>query len=314
MTLLSRPWNPDAAPVTRLAPSPTGALHLGNALTFCINWALARARGWRVLLRHDDLDGPRVSRDVVPEVEQDLRWLGLDWDERLPLQSTRQTRYETAAKKLIEARKLFRCTCTRRTAADPSGRAAPDGSAMYSGRCRDDVIMDVRYKEGSATWRFRVTEPARFRELNHREVVLPPAALDDFVVRRSSGAWSYQLASVVDDLDAGVTHVVRGEDLRASSFRQALLFETLGEQTRQPRFLHTPLVVGPDGRKLAKRHGDTRLRTLRDGGWSAARVRQMLAGWCGFADADHATPAAWVERIDPDRLPTTPIIFDPSNC
>ena len=276
--------------ITRLAPSPTGALHLGNARTFLVNWLLARRLGWKILLRVEDLDGPRIKRGADRQAVDDLRWLGLDWDDGPIYQSARMRLYADAIDSLIDRGHAYPCICSRReveTAA--SAPHAEDGAAVYPGTCRGRFtsVDDARKACGrDPAVRFAVPEGTiRFTDNFSGEHRLNVATeLGDFVIARAAGeGWepAYQLAVVVDDAAMGVTQVVRGDDLLDSTPRQILVYGALGLAERVPRYYHLPLVVGPDGRRLAKRHGDTQLSTYRQRGVTPVRVLSLLGRWCG---------------------------------
>ena len=301
-------------PTTRLAPSPTGALHLGNARTFLANWALARRRGWRVLLRIDDLEGPRVKAGADAQAVEDLRWLGLDWDGPTLYQSKRGGEYASALTKLTDAELVFGCDCSRREVGAASPRVAADGAPLYGGRCRSKTSRPDRRDGNDNAIRFRVP-PAT---VAFDDEVAGPQSFDaetdlgDFVIRKAGGEYGYQLATVVDDAETGVTHVVRGTDLLASTPRQLLLYKALDWSNKAPTYAHLPLIVGPDGRKLAKRHGDTRLSQLRDEGVTAGQVRHLLATWSGFDPRDprECPVEEWTERFHLARLPRSPVLYD----
>lgn len=308
--------------VTRLAPSPTGALHLGNARTFIVNWLLARQRGWRIVLRIEDLDGPRVKAGADRAAIDDLRWLGIDWDDGPVRQSDRAPVYRAAVDRLLASGAAYPCICTRaeieRAASAPH---AEDGSAVYPGTCRDR-FASVDEARRAANGR----EPAiRFGVPRDRVIMIRDGfagdrsfdvarELGDFVIFKNDGTAAYQLAVVVDDAEAGVTDVVRGDDLLDSAPRQLLLYEALGLADRTPSYTHLPLVVGPDGKRLAKRHGDSRLSHYRQQGVSIGRMLRLLAPWCGvdargLAD-DAMTLSHWVDWFDLSRVPHEPITFD----
>jgi glutamyl-tRNA synthetase len=260
--------------LTRLAPSPTGALHLGNARTFLVNWLLARQRDWRIILRVEDLDGPRIKAGADRQAVEDLQWLGLDWDEGPVHQSTRIHLYENTINQLIRSGDAYPCICSRKEVdLAASAPHAEDGATVYPGTCRGrfptiDAARDQSGREPAV--RFAVPPGVvRYRdEVRGEQAVNVSTRLGDFVIAKATtgtscppGRWTpaYQLAVVVDDADMGVTDVVRGDDLLDSAPRQVLLYRALGLAGRVPKYYHLPLVVGPDGRRLAKRHGDTRL-------------------------------------------------------
>jgi glutamyl-tRNA synthetase len=300
---------------TRLAPSPTGALHLGNARTFLATWAIARQRGWRIVLRIEDLDGPRIKPEAIQQALDDLIWLGLDWDNGPSLQSTDLARYRDAVAQLIGSSHAYPCICTRKEVElAASAPHAEDGAAVYSGTCRGRFASVDAARQASGrepAIRFRVPEETfRFSDdfAGDRAINLP-AQIGDFVVAKGDGTPAYQLAVVVDDHRAGVTDVIRGDDLIESVARQTLLYRALGWGERVPTYCHLPLVIGEDGRRLAKRHGDTRLSTYRDVGVSAGRVRSLLARWLGIDAGDELGAREVVERIDLKQIARDPVVF-----
>ncbi len=288
--------------VGRLAPSPTGSLHVGNVRTFLWAWLSARSRGGRVLLRVEDLDQPRVKPGVVDAMVDDLRWLGFDWDGPVEVQSRRRDRYRAAFERM--AGKVFPCRCTR---ADlESAQSAPhegDAEPRYPGTCRPR-------SDGGLCWRLRVEPgPVMFTDrLFGARSVDVGGTVGDFVVAKTPEQPAYQLAVVADDLDQGVTEVVRGDDLIPSTARQILVHRALGE--RPPDYGHVPLVVGPDGKRLAKRHGDARVASLRARGVRAERIIGTLAAWSGLGEGD-ATPACLVPGWSWDRVSRERVVMTP---
>jgi glutamyl-tRNA synthetase len=302
--------------VTRLAPSPTGALHLGNARTFLINWLLARQNHWRIILRIEDLDGPRVKRGADQQAIDDLRWLGIDWDAGPVYQSTRTQLYYDAVSKLLTNKSAYPCVCTRREAAlAASAPHAEDGSSVYPGTCRDRFASvaearaacgrepAIRFSIATTSFEFHDTVQGLVRFENVGQ------ELGDFVIAKADGTAAYQLAVVVDDAEMGVTQVVRGDDLIDSTPRQVLLYKALGMGERIPTYAHVPLVVGMDGKRLAKRHGDTRLATYRAAGVSAGRVRALLAKWFGLDVDGEVGIEQLVKTFELTRVPRTSIIM-----
>jgi len=300
---------------TRLAPSPTGALHVGNARTFLLNWLHVRAAGGTVLYRNDDLDGPRVKQGAVEQAREDLLWLGLDWDEGegVLVQSERAELYRAAAERLVAAGLAYPCICSRReieeAASAPHG---PDG-ARYPGTCdgRFSSIDDARAKTGrNAALRFRTPPGAvSFVDLLHGAQAFDPAAESgDFPILRACGTASYQLATVIDDAATGVDLVMRGDDLLPSTARQILLQRALSLPT--PEYLHLPLVVGEDGRRMAKRHGDTRLATLRLSGLAPEALVGWLAWTAGLNSSGEALTARdLIGRYRLREIPTGPVVL-----
>lgn len=291
----------------RLAPSPTGAQHVGNARTYLIAWLSARSQGGRVLLRIEDIDSPRIKRGALEQCLDDLRWLGLDWDEGPVVQTDRLDRYESALRHLQERELVYPCTCSRsdieRAASAP--HQEHESEPTYPGTCAARHVADsAMLADKSFAWRFRVghVAPSFLDGFLGRVQLDLRRAGGDFVVWKSAGTPAYQLAVVVDDADMGVTEVIRGDDLIPSTPRQLLLYQALGLQA--PSFAHVPLVVGPDGRRLAKRHGDTRLSTLRDAGMKAENLLGLLARSCGWLEG--AEPIRAHDLIPLFRLETIP--------
>ena len=297
-------------PVTgRLAPSPTGAQHVGNARTYLIAWLSARAQGGRVVLRIEDIDSPRVKAGAVAALHDDLAWLGLTWDGTPVVQTERLDRYRAALEQLRQRELVYPCTCTRtdveRAASAPH---LEHEGPVYPGTCAGRRAADAeRLGDRPYCWRMRTPGAA----VTFDDGLLGPvtaAAGGDFVVWKSAGTPAYQLAVVVDDAAQEVTEVVRGDDLVPSTPRQLLLYQALG--LTPPRFVHVPLVVGPDGRRLAKRHGDTRLAALRAAGVSAEALLGLLAWSCGWLDrVTPVTAAQLCERFRLDTIPRAPFVL-----
>ena len=300
--------------VGRLAPSPTGGLHLGHARTFLIAWLAARSAGGRVILRIEDLDASRVRDDARTSALVDLRWLGLDWDEGPYVQSDRRQVYDDALDRLKAAELVYPCTCTRADIERAASAPHPeDEGPTYPGTCAGRSAADAHaLGDRPFAWRFRVPPGSVVWDdqfLGRRE--LDPARLGgDFVVGRNALGPSYQLAVVVDDALMGVSQVVRGADLVPSTPRQILLYEAFG--WTPPRFGHVPLVLGPDSRRLAKRDGSIKLASLREQGVDPRRLVGALARSCGWSSSlDSSRPADWIDRYNPELLPDAPWIMNP---
>ncbi|MDP6423764.1 MAG: tRNA glutamyl-Q(34) synthetase GluQRS [Planctomycetota bacterium] len=302
--------------VGRLAPSPTGALHLGNARTFLLGWLSVRARGGLLTCRIEDLDGPRIKQGAADQALEDLAWLGLDWDGEVTCQSARLSRYQAALDHLVQRELAYPCVCTRSEIerAQSAPQDVLDHGTRYPGTC--DGKFDSAEAAKSATgrdpaWRFRV-QPGEivFDDSLHGSLHIDVAAdAGDFVVAKKDGQPAYQLAVVIDDADFEVTEVLRGDDLLSSTPRQILLYRALGLQA--PAWAHVPLIVGPDGRRLAKRHGDTRLASLRDEGVDPQAIVGYLAWTAGLLDAPRALPvAALLDGFDLSRVVTEQTVFD----
>ncbi len=300
--------------VTRLAPSPTGALHVGNARTFVVNYLLARQRGWRVLMRVEDLDGPRVKAGSAEAMLQELRWLGLEWEEPVVYQSQRGGAYRAALERLAADGWAYPCVCSRKDA--QIAASAPnlgDAQAAYGGVCRGRFATAA---QAAATgrpvaWRLRVDEqPITVEDaFAGPSTFVLPQMCGDFVIFKSDGLAAYQLAVVLDDAAAGVDAIVRGDDLLESAARQMHLRRRLGIDA-PVRYWHLPLVIGPDGRRLAKRHGDTRLSYYRARGATAERVLGLIGFTCGLWPARRAaTMDELLAAFDLSKLARTPYVF-----
>lgn len=303
------------AHVTRLAPSPTGALHLGNARTFLINWAMARRNGWRIVLRIEDLDGPRVKPGAIEGTIDIVRWLGIDWDEGPIVQSHDLRPYEEAMERLARAARAYPSELTR-SQIEEAASAPQEGSheTPFPASLRP-ALLSRGFDSRASNWRF-VVEP-RTVEFDDRfagpQVYSPAQTIGDFVIWTKRGQPSYQLAVVVDDARQGVTQVVRGNDLLDSAARQLLLYRALGLGL-EPAYTHLPLVRGTDGKRLAKRHGDTRLESYRAAGVSVERVIGLLAEWSGvLGRREPMTAVDFVQRFRLDTMSRDDVAFSPED-
>ncbi len=299
------------AVVGRLAPSPTGVLHLGNARTFLLTWLDVRARGGTLLVRIEDIDGPRVKPDAEASALEDLRWLGLDWDGEILRQSEHGAHYAALVDTLLERGLAYPCTCTRKEVEEAA--SAPHESwldaAPYPGTCRGrwpsrEAARRATGREPAV--RFRVdVDAAPFHDRFRGDE--PGKVLGDFVIEKRDRGPAYQLAVVADDVRQGVTEVVRGDDLIPSTPRQLLLYRAFDRGP--PSFAHLPLVVGPDGRRLAKRHGDTSLRHYRELGVPPERLVGHLAAISGLAPRGvDRRPADLLDGFELGRIPRDPVV------
>lgn len=294
----------NAAKKCRLAPSPTGAQHVGNARTYLIAWLSARSQAASVTLRIEDIDSPRVKSGASQLIEEDLRWLGLDWDDGPYVQTQRLPLYEQALEVLKSKELVYPCTCTRSDIEQAASAPHMEHEGpVYPGTCAHRRAADAKSLDRPYAWRFRVTDSPAFDDLYRGPTQIDLKQVGgDFAVWKSSKTPAYQLAVVVDDADMGITEVIRGDDLIPSTPRQLLLYRALDLQP--PRFGHVPLVVGEDGRRLAKRHGDTRLVTLREAGVQAEALIGLLAWSCGWIEKP--TPILAREMVPLYRLDAIP--------
>lgn len=296
---------------TRLAPSPTGALHLGNARTFIVNWAFARQRDWEIIFRVEDLDTPRVKPGAIDDTIETLRWLGIDWDTPPIIQSQDLSPYEDAMRALASKRLVYPCDLTRaQIEAASSAPHAGEHEIRFPPELRPLDIPSA-FDTPESSWRFVVGPgAAEFSDaFAGARSIDPSQTIGDFVVWTKRALPAYQLAVVVDDARQGVTQVVRGDDLLDSAARQLLLYDALDLSPR-PTYTHLPLIRGEDGRRLAKRHGDTRLTHYRDLGVRPERIIALLARWSGFTDppAEMSAPE-FRDAFSLDTMPRSDITY-----
>ena len=285
----------------RFAPSPTGVLHLGNLRTALLAWLFARSAGSRFLVRMEDLDTGRVRPGLAEQQLADLVAVGLDWDGPVVAQSGRHSLYDAALAVLQEQRLVYECYCTRaeiREAASAAHGPLPEGA--YPGTCLRLSAAQLAEKRGSGRPpALRVRAGGASVAFDDRLLGRISGVVDDFVVRRGDGAFAYNLAVVVDDAEQRVEEVVRGSDLADSTPRQLWLARALG--LPEPSHAHVPLVLGPDGTRLAKRHGDVTLREL-----PPAAALAWIGASLGFTGTD---PRGWLPQFDLTRLPHADTIF-----
>jgi len=310
-------------PRTRFAPSPTGALHVGGARTALFNWLFARHTGGAFVLRFEDTDAERSSEESEAALLDDLRWLGLDWDEGPEVggphapyrQSERVNTYRYAAERLEKCGMAFKCYCTDEELRRRRERAIQLGKpAIYDGACRSLSAEARRRLENEGrtpSLRFLVEyEEVRHRDIVRGEVHFKSGMVGDFVILRSDGMPTYNFACVVDDSTMGITHVIRGEEHLPNTLRQLLLYKGLG--LHPPEFAHLPLVLGPDRSKLSKRHGATSVREMKRIGYPKGALVNYLAllGWSPGDDTEIMTREDLVKRFSLERVSSSPSIFD----
>ena len=265
--------------VGRLAPTPSGLLHLGNALAFGAAWLSAKSQGGRVLLRIEDVDRARARRHIEDEQKRDLEWLGLEWDEETRRQSERE--YEPWLDRIREH--TYGCHCSRAVV-----RAA---GGVYPGTCRDQGFSDGRI-------RFRLPDTEiRFHDRRFGETAVRFKDLGDPVVYRHDHFFTYPLAVVADDITDGVTEVVRGADLLPFTAIQLHLFDVLGAPP--PTYLHAPIVLGEDGKKLSKSHGSSHIGAMREAGWTSDQVWRLVLPWLGLDATPLKDAVASFEALGP---------------
>ncbi|CUH96727.1 Glutamyl-Q tRNA(Asp) synthetase [Propionispora sp. 2/2-37] len=298
----------------RFAPSPTGHMHLGNAWTALLAWLQVRSAGGTMVLRMEDLDPDRSRPAYAAALQVDLRWLGLDWDEGPDAggdygpycQSVRSEFYQEAFERLAAAGRTYPCYCTRAELAAAAPHAS-DGEQRYPGTCRNRKVSRTDRKPA-----MRLLVPPgsiSYSDLLYGEIQQNiEQSVGDFVLRRSDGVYAYQLAVVVDDAAMHITHVLRGNDLIASTPRQLLLYRLLS--LKQPVFTHVPLLLGQDGSRLSKRHGDLSLTILRRRGIRPEQIVGYLACQAGLIPEYSAVEAKeLIACFDISRLAKKPVVI-----
>ena len=310
---------PVSAAVGRFAPSPSGRLHLGNLACSLLAWLSAKRQGGRIVLRIEDLDAERCPRRYADQLEEDLAWLGLVWDEGGSsggpngpyYQSERSAIYEEYYQKLVRKGLVYPCFCSRSQLHAASAPHRSDGQVVYAGTCRSLTPAEIteRAKTRAPAWRVRVPDEVIAFEDGHMGPCAENLARDcgDFYLRRADGVFAYQLAVVVDDALMGVTQVVRGADLLSSTPRQLWLYRELGLPA--PEFYHMPLLLAVDGRRLSKRDGDESLEHLQ-ARYTPEQIIGRLAYACGLQNApDPRTPAELADGFSWQRVPQNDIIL-----
>lgn len=305
-------------PTGRLAPSPTGYAHLGNAWAFLLAWLAIRSIGGRLILRLEDIDPQRSRPEYASSLLEDLRWLGLDWDEgpdkggaRGPyVQSAREAIYDDALKKLDMAGLVYPCYCTRKELRQLA--AAPhidDIGAPYPGTCRTlDAVQRTTLAKSGRKPTLRLHCPEDILTFTDLSLGLQCFTLTDcggdFALRRSDGVWAYQLVVAIDDALMGVTQVVRGRDILSSTPRQIAILQILGHQV--PTYGHIPLLLNEQGERLAKRHQSLTLRYLHDQGVEAQRIIGLLGYLAGLVSSEKPiSPSELISHFSWKYLPKT---------
>ena len=301
----------------RFAPSPTGFLHVGGARTAIYNELLRRSRGGAFILRIEDTDRERSDEAMTRQIQDALAWLGVEWDEGPFLQSERLARHRELAERLLAEGRAYRCFCTPEELETLRREAqAAKATYKYSRRCLrlEGAEAEARLAEGRPfVVRFKLPGGViRFRDLVRGDVEFgEEAALDDFILLRSDGSPTYHMSVVADDLDMGVTHVIRGEDHLSNTPKHVPLFEALGG--RVPVFAHLPLILGPDKKRLSKRTGATSVEELRAQGLLPQALYNYLAllGWSPGDDREVMGKEELIAAFTTDRLNASAAVFDP---
>ncbi len=298
----AQPVPADSPPIRlRFAPSPTGALHIGGARTALYNWLAARHAGGELVLRIEDTDRERSTEENVEQILDAMRWLELDWDGDPVSQVSRSDSHAAALERLLDSGAAYRDTATAKEV--EAWKAEHGTDRGYRGEPVEDPGAAIRLRvpdDGETVVEDLIRGPVRF----------PNRSYDDFVIARGDGSVLYNFAVAVDDAEMGITDVVRGDDHLSNTPKQLLVLEALGHEP--PRYAHLPLLHGPDGRKLSKRHGAASVQELREAGYLPAAVRNYLAllGWGADDDATLIPTAELVERFRIEDVGSSAAIFD----
>ncbi len=297
--------------VTRFAPSPTGYLHIGGARTALFNWLYARHHGGRFMLRIEDTDRRRSTPEAIEAILSGLSWLELEWDGEVVYQFARAARHAEVARHLLAEGKAYLCYCTPDELEAMRERARAEGRRMlYDGRWRDrDPAEAPPGVEPVVRFKAPRSGDTRIADLVQGPVTVANDQMDDMVLLRADGTPTYMLSVVVDDHDMGVTHVIRGDDHLTNAFRQFHLYEALGWDV--PAFAHIPLIHGPDGAKLSKRHGALGVEAYRDMGYLPEALRNYLLrlGW-SHGDEEIISTEQAVQWFDLDAVGKAAARFD----
>ncbi|NOX37347.1 MAG: glutamate--tRNA ligase [Calditrichaeota bacterium] len=300
---------------TRFAPSPTGYLHVGGARTALFNWLFARKHQGKFLLRIEDTDKERSSEEMTRQIFEGLVWLGLTWDEEVIYQGRRAAIHREHAHQLVRSGHAYPCFCTKEELDEKRARAAAEKRAYrYDGTCRRLSPQEVKDRMAAGipfAIRFKVPEgTTRWVDGVHGPIEVQNREIDDFIILRSDGSPIYQLAVVVDDHYMGITHVIRGDDHISNTPKQILLYQAFGWDV--PQFAHVPLILGPDRKRLSKRHGATSVDEYRQKGILADALFNYLAllGWSPGDDREILSRDEILQRFSLEGISRNNAVFD----
>ena len=302
-------------PRVRFAPSPTGQLHLGGARTALFNWLYARKHGGKFLLRIEDTDKLRSKKEFTDQICDSLKWLGLDWDEEIVFQSTRNELYKSAIEKLLETGKAYRCFCSKEKIAEERKKAEMSGSGYYySGTCRnlDEKLVQSKIDNGKS-FSVRILVPEGYTEFDdsiYGNIRVNNKEIDDFIIARTDGSPVYNLVVALDDNDMEITHIIRGEDHISNTPKQLMIYKALHYPI--PEFAHLPMILGPDKKRLSKRHGATGVQEYRDQGYLASALINYLAllGWNPGTEQEVFTLDELIKQFSIERVQKKSAVFD----
>lgn len=300
----------------RFAPSPTGSLHIGGARTALFNWLFARHHGGKFILRVDDTDLERSTEESMRGILEGLQWLGIDWDEGPIYQSQRLDEYRKFANKLLEEGKAYYCFCTKEELEEMRKQAEREGRPfMYTGKCRNLTKEQIEnyLKEGRKPV-IRLKTPREGKTVVHDiirgDVEFDNSTIDDFIIMKSDGMPTYNFATVVDDYQMGITHIIRAEEHLSNTPKQILIYEALGVPL--PQFAHVSMVLAPDRTKLSKRHGATSVQEFRDQGYLPEAIVNYitLLGWAPLDGEEIFDVRKSIREFSLERVSKNPAVYD----
>jgi glutamyl-tRNA synthetase len=302
-------------PRVRFAPSPTGQLHLGGARTALFNWLFARKHGGKFLLRIEDTDKLRSKQKFTEQICDSLKWLGLEWDEEIVFQSSRIELYKNAIEKLLEVGKAYRCFCSKEKIAEERNQAEKSGSGYYySGTCRnlDEKVIQTNIKNDKP-FSVRISVPEGYTEFDdniYGNIRINNKEIDDFIIARTDGSPVYNLVVAIDDNDMKITHIIRGEDHISNTPKQLIIYNALNLSV--PEFAHLPMILGPDKKRLSKRHGATGVQEYRDIGYLPETMINYLAllGWNPGTEQEVFSPDELIKQFSINRVQKKSAVFD----
>jgi glutamyl-tRNA synthetase len=295
--------------ITRFPPSPSGYLHVGNARTAIFNWLYARHMNGRFVLRIEDTDKERSTKESVEAIFEALEWLGVDWDEGPYFQSERSEIYQQHIQQLLEADRAYYCTCTPEALQDMREKGmAAGGKPKYDGTCREKRL--TRTENAVVRFKAPLAGTTVLKDVVKGNIVFQNTDLDDFIIARSDGSPTYNFAVVVDDITMGINTIIRGDDHVMNTPKQMLLYTAL--ESPLPIFAHVPMVLGPDRTRLSKRHGAMSVTAYRDMGFLPDAFINYLVrlGW-SYGDQEFFTRQELIEKFSLENIGRSAGIFDP---
>ncbi|MGF7431423.1 glutamate--tRNA ligase [Thermoanaerobacterium thermosaccharolyticum] len=300
----------------RFAPSPTGNLHIGGARTALFNWLFARHNNGKMILRVDDTDLERSTGDSMKAIIDGLKWLGIDWDEGPIYQSKRLDLYKNYADKLVKEGKAYYCFCTKEELDEMRKEAQKTGKPpMYSGKCRNLPADEVKkYMDEGKKYVVRLKVPKEGKTTVHDiirgDVEFDNSTFDDFIIMKSDNMPTYNFATVIDDYDLKISHIIRGEEHLSNTPKQILIYDALGFE--KPSFAHVSMILAPDRSKLSKRHGATSVQEFRDLGYLPEAIINYitLLGWIPSDGEEVFSTEKSISEFTLDRVSKNPAIYD----